>query len=53
MRTYIKSRIKNFRFQNPMQLFIQGQWWSMLSTQRLHAEQWWHLSGLKILHIRQ
>ena len=45
--------MKNFRFQNPMQLLIQGQWWSMLRTQRLQAEQWWQRSGLKMLHIRQ
>jgi hypothetical protein len=32
--------MKYFLFQNPMQLLIQGQWWSMLRTHLLQAEQW-------------
>lgn len=35
--------MKNFLLLNPTQLDIQGQWWSMLSTQRWQVEQWWHL----------
>jgi len=53
VRTYTSNRRKYLRFQKPTQLLIHGQWWSMLSTQRLHTEQWWHRSGLKMLHIRQ
>jgi len=53
IKTYISNKMKNLRFQKPMQLLIQGQWWSMFKTQRLHAEQWWQRSGLKILHIKQ
>ena len=49
----MRSNKKNFLFQKPMQLLIHGQWWSMLRTHLLQLEQWWHLSGLKILHIRQ
>jgi hypothetical protein len=51
--TYTNSRMKCFLFQNPMQLFIQGQWWSMFRIHLLHEEQWWHLSGLNTLHIKQ
>ena len=36
-----------------MQLFIHGQWWSMFRTHLLQLEQWWHRSGLKMLHMRQ
>ena len=45
--------MKNFLFQKPMQLFIHGQWWSIFNTHLLQAEQWWHLSGLNTLHMRQ
>ena len=49
----MSKRMKNFLFQNPIQLLIHGQWWSILSTHLLQLEQWWHRSGLNILHIRQ
>jgi hypothetical protein len=32
--------MKNFLFENPTQFDIQGQWWSMLRTQRWQVEQW-------------
>ena len=51
--TYMSIKIKNFLLKNPTQLFIHGQWWSILSTHLLQAEQWCDLSGLKIWHIRQ
>ena len=52
-RTYRRRSMKYFLFQNPTQLLIHGQWWSMFKTHLLQAEQWWHLSGLNTLHIRQ
>ena len=36
--------------QNTYQLFIHGQWWSILETQRLHIRQWWDNGGLKVWH---
>ena len=30
----------------PMQLFIQGQWWSMRTMHRLQMRQWWDRGGL-------
>ena len=49
----MRSKMKNLRFQNPIQLLIHGQWWSMFSTHLLHEEQWWQRSGLNMLHMRQ
>ena len=51
--TYISNSRKYFLFQKPTQLLIHGQWWSILSTHLLQAEQWWQRSGLNTLHIRQ
>ena len=37
--TYMLNSKKNFWFLRPMQLFIHGQWWSILSTHRPHVLQ--------------
>ena len=40
-------------FHSPTQLPTQGQWWSNLSTQLSHIEQWEARGGLKILQVKQ
>lgn len=35
----------------PTQLLIQGQWWSILVTQRLHLRQWCERGALKPPHM--
>jgi len=37
----------------PTQLPTHGQWWSILTQQRLHWLQWWTLGGLAQSHILQ
>jgi len=53
MTTRSKNYIKCFKLLNLMQLSIQGQRWSNFKTHILLTEQWWDLSGLKALHIKQ
>lgn len=36
-----------------MQLLIQGQWWSMQSTHRMHVVQWWDRSGFIRWQMKQ
>jgi hypothetical protein len=36
-----------------MHVASQGQWWSILSTQRRHVLQWWARSGLRDWHFLQ
>ena len=45
--------MKYFWFFSPTQLFIQGQWWSILLMQCLHILQWWALGGRYISHLVQ
>lgn len=45
---YIRNSMKNFLLENPTQLDIQGQWWSILSTHRWQVEQWWHLNKMVV-----
>ena len=40
-------------FARPTQLLIQGQWWSIFSTQRPQSEQWCARGGLKASHLWQ
>ena len=48
-----KDTIKKETMRSPTQLPTQGQWWSNLSTQLSHMEQWEALGGRKILHVKQ
>ena len=50
IKQYRQNKIKNFWLNWPMQLFIQGQWWSNLSTHWLQIAQWRLLAVLITLH---
>ena len=43
--------MKYFWFLSPTQLFIQGQWWSILLMQCLQILQWCARGGLYISHL--
>lgn len=47
----IRNAMKMPWFFYPMQLLIQGQWWSYLSTQVLQVEQWRERGVLTVSHL--
>jgi len=49
---YILNSMKAFWFFKPIQLFIQGQWWSIAMTHLPQIEQWWVWGGFLLLHFR-
>ena len=46
-------QLKLPRFYLPIQLLIQGQWWSNIDTHQLHIEQCFDLAGFISLQVEQ
>lgn len=49
----MRNSRKGLWLRRPTQVASQGQWWSILSTQRRQVEQWCARSGLRAWHFLQ